>query len=100
SRVEVTLRRIEDGEIVALSWRGDGLERTVVAIARTRGGVEIVGKAEQPRDNHGVAPSPAPVLAIERILGFPTADQLTLSLRIAMEVVEGWRVPPSMTIVG
>jgi len=98
--VEVALRRTDEGEIAVLTWHGDGLERTVVAFARTRGGVEIAGRVDPPRVARGVPPSQTAVLAIERLPGFPSPDDLTLSLRVAMELVEGWRVPTPVADAG
>ncbi len=86
-RVEGAIQRRPEGILLVLSWRGDGLLRTVLAWAPADGGVELSGAVS----SEGTPPSRRS-LGRERV---PVdADRLTLALRVAMETVDTWTPAP------
>ncbi|MFM9105766.1 MAG: hypothetical protein ACKOWF_03610 [Chloroflexota bacterium] len=80
--VESAVHLTPDGALLALQWRSEGLQRAV--IARVAGeALEISG---------GVAADGEPPVrrGIARSDAIPTADELTIDLRLAMEQVDRW----------
>ena len=84
--VEASLQRGRAGTALLLSWREDGLRRSVVTIAPESGGVEFSGAISldgQPPQQRALGRDPALI----------DADRLTMMLRLAMETVNGWTLP-------
>jgi len=81
--VDGAIQRRADGALLALTWRGGGQLRSVLAWAPAHGGVEFTGAA-------GVEGLPPARRALGREAGPLEPDRLTIALRLAMEAVEGW----------
>jgi hypothetical protein len=81
--LEATIQQQGEVTILALTWTDDGARRTVLAVARPAGGVELLGAA----GGDGI---PAQARVIARDPGVPDPDRLTLALRMAMESVAVW----------
>ena len=81
--VEAATQRGSNGTALVLSWGEPALRRSVIAVARDSGGVELSGAMQ-------MASQPPEQRALGRDPTAPDADRLTMLLRLAMETVEGW----------
>ena len=81
--VEATIQRQGDAVVLIVGWRGEGVRRSVLAVARPHGGVDLLGAA-------GLDGAPTAARPIGRESAPLDADRLTLALRLAMEKVETW----------
>jgi hypothetical protein len=88
--VEAALQRGRSGSALVLSWGDPGLRRSVMAVAPGSGGIELSG-ALRPE---GRTPEQRP---LGRDPGAIDADRLTMMLRLAMEMVEGWTPVPDVS---
>lgn len=81
--VEAAIQRSAAATALSLTWGDPALRRSVIAVARESGGVELSGAlrvANQPPEQRTLGRDPTT----------PDADRLTMLLRLAMETVEGW----------
>jgi hypothetical protein len=81
--VEAAIQRGAAATALSLTWGDPALRRSVIAVARESGGVELSGALR-------VADQPPEQRALGRDPTTPDADRLTMLLRLAMETVEGW----------
>jgi hypothetical protein len=83
SPVEAAIQRGAAATALSLTWGDPALRRSVIAVARENGGVELSGALRvpgQPPDQRALGRDPTT----------PDPDRLTMVLRLAMETVEGW----------
>lgn len=83
--VEAAMRRGRQGTALILTWGNPSLRRSVIVGAPDAGGVELSGALQ-------VAGQPPEQRALGRDPTAPDADRLTMTVRLAMETVQGWPV--------
>lgn len=81
--VETVLQRRGTGTLVMLAWESAGAVRSVILWAPSSGDLEISGGL-------ATAGNPPVRRRIGQTAGSSDPDRITLSLRLAMETVEGW----------
>jgi Zn-dependent protease len=82
--VEASLQDRPGSTLLFLAWQSDDVQRGVVVLAQAVGGYEVRGVVHRPGeepDVRGITRSPKLV----------NADDLTITVRLAMEAVEEWR---------
>jgi hypothetical protein len=84
--VEAAIQRGRTGVALVVSWGEQTTRRSVIAVARDTGGVELSGAVQMA----GEAPQQRP---LGRDPGTLDGDRLTMMLRLAMETVAGWTPP-------